>query len=314
MEITQIKAQIKSKTPDNFYIFTGDEIAVMDIYIKKLAECKDLEIVRVDTVADIYGKMQNRSFIQKSYCYVIRDDKEFMTNEKAWESIKQVVGNNILILLVSSLDKRGKFYKHYKSTITVFEPLNESILIKYIQKEINMSKANCQRLIEICESDYSRILLEIDKIITYFESIGRDNEKMNADESFEELLNQGVTYQPPKDAIFDFVDAFLKGKVKTSLDLLQQSYAVGESTIVLLSVLYNNVKQVLMVQECGNKDIPKTTGLTGWQIKCAKEKMGYWSTDDLIYFLKLIRKVEKGIKSGFIEDSIAMDYIIVNMF
>jgi hypothetical protein len=198
-----------------------------------------------------------------------------------------------------------------------FEQLPEATLKKYIKKKIELSDKNCGKLIEICEHDYSRILLEIDKIKTFREYPHHTDlfaeSKMSEDASFTELLKQGVIYQPSKDAIFDFVDAILKRQSKRTFNLLKQCYDVGESTIVLLSVLYTNVKQVLQVQSCESSDISKSTGLTAWQIKCAKEKAGRYEIWELVDALRLIRDVEKGIKTGQIEDNIAIQYVLVNM-
>ena len=36
MEITTIQKQIKDKSVNNFYIMSGEEIAVQDIYIKEV--------------------------------------------------------------------------------------------------------------------------------------------------------------------------------------------------------------------------------------------------------------------------------------
>jgi DNA polymerase III delta subunit len=110
------------------------------------------------------------------------------------------------------------------------------------------------------------------------------------------------------------VDAVLKHEVNKAFDLLEQCYAVGESTIVLLSVLYTNIKQVLQVQSCKSNDIAKSTGLTSWQIKCAKEKMGHYSIGDLVYMLKLVRDTEMKIKTGEIEEQMAVPYVMVNIF
>jgi DNA polymerase III delta subunit len=221
----------------------------------------------------------------------------------------------MLIFLLTNVDKRLKFYKHWKDVIVEFEPLPEATLKKYIKKEIALSDKNCEKLIEVCASDYSRILLEIDKIKA-FQAYCNQQTKIypREDDCFNELLKQGVIYQPPKDAIFDYVDAVLKHEVNKAFDLLEQCYAVGESTIVLLSVLYTNIKQVLQVQSCKSNDISKSTGLTGWQIKCAKEKMGHYSIGDLVYMLKLVRDTEMRIKTGEIEEQMAVPYVMVNIF
>lgn len=312
MKVIDVKNQIKSKSPQSFYIFTGDEIEVINIYINKIAECRNLEVARVDSISNIYSKFLSKSFVTKNYCYVLRDDKELLTQEKIWDalSVKGVQGNNIIILVLSNIDKRSKFYKRFQDSIVEFEHLPDSVLTKYIKKEISLNDKNCKRLIDICESDYSKILLEVDKIKQYAKGFSGN---YGFDNFFQMLVDNGTIYQPPKDAIFDFVDAVLKGKSVKSFELLKNCYGVGESPIVLLSVLYNNVKQVLQVQSCTSKDIAKTTGLSAWQVKCAKEKCGYYSIGDLVYFLKLIRRVEKGIKTGEIEECMAVDYVLVNM-
>lgn len=318
MTVQEVKNQIKTNKVKNFYIFTGQESRVIDIYIDKIAECKNLEIQSVDFISDIYSKFFNKSLVTKNYCYVLRDDKELLLQEKLWQplSVENVQGNNLVILVLTNVDKRSKFYNRFKNDIVEFEHLPENILMKYIKKELPLNDNSCLKLIDICESDYNRILLELDKVYWYAQEcyvefnggIGADY-----DGAFLDLVEQGVIYQPPKDAIFDFVDSVLKGKVNQSFELLENCYGVGESNIVLLSVLYNNVKQVLQVQSCESNDIAKTTGLTGWQIRNAKDKCGYYSIGDLVYFLKLIRKVEKGIKTGEIDESISVEYVLVNM-
>ena len=312
MKIVDVKNQIKSKSPKSFYIFTGEELEVINIYINKIAECRNLEVARVDSISNIYSKFLSKSFVTKNYCYVLRDDKELLTQEKVWDAltVKGIQGNNIIILVLTTVDKRSKFYKRFQDSIVEFEHLPDTVLIKYIKKEIPLNDKNCKRLIDICESDYSRILLEVDKIKQYARGFSGN---YGFDNFFQMLVDNGTIYQPPKDAIFDFVDSVLKGKSVKSFELLKNCYGVGESPIVLLSVLYNNVKQVLQVQSCTSKDIAKTTGLSTWQVKCAKEKCGYYSVGDLVYFLKLIRRVEKGIKTGEIEESISVDYVLVNM-
>ena len=318
MTVQDVKTQIRNKSVKSFYIFTGSESKVIDVYVNKISECKGIEVVRADSISEIYSKFLSKSLVTNDYCYVLQDDKELLTHDKLWDSlaVENVQGNNIVILVLTGVDKRGKFYKRFKDDIVEFEHLPDSVLTKYIRKEIPLHDKNCKKLIDICESDYSRILLEVDKIYWYaqrwyVECIG--GKWVDYDAAFLDLINQGVIYQPPKDAIFDFVNAVLKGKVVKSFELLRNCYGVGESPIVLLSVLYNNVKQVLQVQSCTSKDIAKTTGLSAWQVKCAKEKCGYYSIGDLVYFLKLIRKVEKGIKTGEIDESISVDYVLVNI-
>lgn len=305
MDITTVKQQIKNKQPQHFYIFAGEEVAVMDIYIRKIAECINVKPTHADSVADIVPKLSGNSFLSVPQCYVIREDTDFIKSDAVQDFVDEKIQNkNIVILAFNSLDKRTKFYKAYNDSIVYFERLNEQILSKYVHKEIELSERNTRTLIEICEYDLSRIYLEIDKIKSFT--------KDNYDVAFEKLVKDGVIYEPPYDAIFDFVDAVLKRKVKLSYNLYRQCQDIGESNLAILSVLYNNAKYTLQVQSCQSRDVAKSTGLTGFQIKCAKEKCGYYSNRELVNMMRLIQKVEKGIKTGEIEESISVEYVLVN--
>lgn len=308
MDVSTLKAKIKSKQLPHYIIFSGTEWKVQEIYINQIVKVTGKESKRIDSIADIYSQLKNRSFVQKSKIYIVRDDKDLMQNEKLQKQIDDVLGDNMLIHTLTSVDKRTKFYKAYKDTIIEFEPLTDAILKKYIKKEIELSDKNCDKLIAVCEHDYGRILLEIDKIKRYVNYLGP---APMYDGVFEKLLKDGTIYEPPYDAVFDFVDAVLRGKVNRAFDLLSQSYESGEATMVLLSVLYNNAKAVLQVQTCESKDIGKTTGLTGWQIKNAMDKRWVYTDKELQNMLKTIQKVESGIKTGRIDEAIAMDYILV---
>lgn len=314
MDVSVVKNHIKTKQFNDFYLFTGTEWAVQKIYIDQIAKVSGKELCYIDSIADVWSQIVNTSLIKKQKCFVVRDDHAFMTDEKLQDKIDSgVLGHNMLIELLSSTDKRTKLYKRYKDSIVDFEPLKTQILKKYILKEIKLSDKNCEILMDVCENDYGRCLLEIDKIKTYVQSMDRSFCVNTEDEAFQYLLDDGTIYEPPYDALFDFVDAVLKGQINRSFDLLNQSYAVGEATMVLLSVLYDNAKAVLQTQTYHGNNLAQATGLSGWQIKNAKTRLNYYSDRELINLLKLIQKCESGIKTGKIDDKVAIEWLLVSV-
>ena len=309
MDITVVKQQIQKKEVQHFYIFVGEEIEVMKVYIDKIAECINVKPTRADSVADIMPKLTSNSFLSTPQCYVIREDNEFIKSDAVQDFVDEKIQNqNIVILCFYSLDKRTKFYKAYNSSIVEFNRLNERNLSVLIAQKIQLSERSTKMLMEICEFDLGRIYLEIDKIKAYSEC-----NKLTYEASLTELINAGTIYEPPYDAIFDFVDAVLKRKVKLAYNLYQQCRDIGESNLALLSVLFTNAKAVLQVQSCTSKDIAKSTGLTGWQIKCAKDKCGYYRNRELVQMMRIVQNTEKGIKTGEIEEGMAIDYVLVNV-
>lgn len=317
MDVTSLKAKIKSKQLPKYLIFSGTEWKVQQIYIEQIAKATGKEIRRIDSFTEIYSQLRNRSFLSRSIIYIVRDDRELMQSEKLQQQLDSILADNMLIHLLTSVDKRTKFYKTYKDTIIEFGCLTDAILKKYIKREINLSDKNCEILIDVCEHDYGRILLEIDKIKRYVSTdrplFGHGKDSTEEDCCFEMLLKDGTIYQPPYDAIFDLVDAILDRKVNRAFDLLQQAYDVGEATMVMLSVLYTNAKAVLQVQTYKGDEITKGTGLSAWQVKNARAHVGKYSDEALIYIVQLCQKLESGIKTGRMEDEFAMQYLLTHI-
>ncbi len=306
MTVLDIKQQIQDNELQSYYVFAGDEIEIQRVYINKIAEVKKCSVVRADTLADIWQDLISPSMFGDCAVYVIRDDKDILSNKV--EIDESLFGDNVLIHLLTNVDKRTKWYKSNSDLIVDFERLSSEVLSTYIRKLITLNKTNCERFIAMCENDYSRLLLEIDKIQRYMKETD-----LSADEVFEQLVNEGAIYQPPKDAIFDLVDAILKRQSSVIYGLLQQCYDIGEANLVILNVLYSNTKQVLQVQACESSDIASSTGLTKWQVKCAKDKCGHYTNGELVNIMKLIQKIQKGIITGQIEDSISVEYLLVSI-
>lgn len=309
MNIADVKTDIKNKKIKPYYIFAGDEIEVQRIYINKIAEIKGLNVVRADCIADVWSSIITPTLFDTPSLYVVRDDKDLQNDILSTQIEKNNLNGNVIINLITTVDKRTKWYKANSDKIVLFERLSDEVLLKYVQREITLNKRNCERLIAICENDYSRILLEIDKIKSFMNFLP----ECDCNKTFEAFVEDGTISVPPQDAIFDLVDAILKRQAERVYYLLDQCRQVNEANMVILSVLYNNAKQVLQVQACESSDIAKSTGLTPYLVKCAKEKCGHYSNGELVDMLKLIQKIQKGIITGQIEDEISVDYLLVNI-
>lgn len=312
MDLATLKAHIKTGKLNSWYVFTGPEVKAMDIYLNQMAAINGATVHRLDSVSNLVQKLNSKSFVKNAQILVLRDSKEFLSDDKLQARITQIktISDYVIVFIYSAIDKRSKLYKSHKDKIVEFEPLKMPVLVKYIQKDIDLSNNFCEQLAEVCEMDYSRVLLEIDKIKQY----RRSKPTISADKAMQELLYYGVIYQPPQDAVFDFVDAVLKYKPKLAFKLLQESYDSGEATLVLISNLYNSTKQLLQVQSYQGNDLAGATGLTPFQIKLASGRKGYYSNGDLVYFMRKLREVEKGIKVGEIEEHVAVPYALVSLW
>lgn len=309
MEIADVKQQIKTGQFDKFYIFYGEEHAIMKIYLEMMAKKGNYEIAYVDSLMDLMTGAKTNSLIQNRHLYIIMDDKEYLTNEKMWEKFKGLK-DDIVVFYYTSADKRLKFWKNNKDRAIEFGKLEDRILIKYIQKKLPLSDDVCMELIRACEGDYGRILLELDKIDAYWQTVKHDKIRYDEDTVAKILFKESAIYRQPKDAIFDFVGAVLERRPAKAYDLLQQSKAVGEASLVLISVLYNNIKTLLQVQSGKSW---KELGLNGFAVKNVIAYKNNYSNAELVRAMKLLRDVEKGIKTGSIPDELSVEYFLVQI-
>ena len=307
MTYTEIKGHLLNGTVPNFLIFCGDEREVQRAYIDKIAESKNQTVKRIDGIGEAL-KTQGISLFSQSYCYVCSEDSEFQKTESAWDKISELVGANTLIYQVEKIDKRSKFYNRFEDIITTFDYMTEQVLTKHIRERSELSVDSCKLLIEICESDYSRILSELDKVARYKEISGK-----GWDTALITLVSDGTIYRPPTDAIFKWVDALLSGKPQLSFKLYEECKQLGEPSLRLLLVLYQGIKRLLQVQSCEAKDISENTGLSQWEINLVKDHTGIYRTGELVEALKTIRELEMGIKTGKIEEELSVPYAMVSL-
>ena len=307
MTINELKLKIIQGNLDNLFVFYGEEHTVQSIYIHKIAEAKGADLEYIDTIEESFNS-DGGSLFGDVKCYVCVDPVELLKSsdlDKDFAKITQKLGLNSLILQFSKLDKRSKLYNFCQRVGVEFEHLHPIVLTKHLKDVLDISPVVANKLIEICDNDYGRCLLELDKV----KRCGEEN----PNKAFQILLESGTIYQPPQDKIFDFVGAVLAGKPKLAFTLLQECVDIGEPPLRLLSVLFTNIKHLLQVQSC-ERNVEETTGLTSWEIRNVQKYIGVYRNSELVNLMKLIRKAEQGIKSGKLDEEIAMDYVLVNTF
>lgn len=309
MNLAELKKSIIDKRFNNVYIFTGDEIKVMNIYITQIANAQSRTVIRKDNVGEIFKTLKISKLTKESNVYVILDDFDFVKQENYWEQLMTATQDHTIILVYSQLDKRGKFYKTYKHEICEFEKLSEVVLAKYIQKEIPLDTESAKELALMCENSYNRVLMEVDKLKHLM-----DVYSITAQDAFNKMLNEELINTTQTELAFKIVDAICKRQVQTTFELLQYLDVVKDSPIAILSLLYSNIKSMLLVAVCPKEGkISEVTGLSGWQIKTAYEKGNNYAPTELLNIMSVIKHIDEGIKIGKVEPQYAIPYLVAKV-
>lgn len=310
----ELKKSISDKKVLPLYVFTGTEVAIMDIYINKIFDMYDGDVISADSLSSIVSRLKSNSLLTSKSClYIIRDDKAVLSADKIWDSLKTGTfqNKNSIIFVFNNLDKRGKFFKAFSDYIVSFEPLSADILIKYVNKDLSISKDRALELISICQNNYNRLLLEIDKIqcLANFRNCSHN-------EAYDACISEHSFYIPPEGEVFDLLNAILMKDVANTYVQLQAFKERGDSALAVLSLLHTNLKAILQLQFAqGHSNIGQVTGLTGFQIKNASKFVDYYTSEELIRTIRICRFCEKSIKqTGMMDADMVLDFLFTRIF
>lgn len=298
MDIVKLKSQIKSGKLDNLYIFVGEEIGLMNLYIEKM--CKDAH--RVDSVAGVWKRLTSRGLNGGKSFYVVRDDKEFMQAEKVWSTADKMVRYGTLVLLYTNLDKRSRFYKAMEHHIVTFDKMTRPQLANFVSRQFpfRISQDEIEYLCEACNDDYTQVRNEMDKLSRVWPS-------MKQTHSFSAAVDALV--RAPKYAdTFSMANNVMQYKGKKAVEQMQFLLDNGESGIGMITVLYNNFRNAVQVLTASGtaKEISEKYGIHIAAVSNILNNFDY-SVDGAIKAMRILQDAESGIKSGkYAEDKAPM--------
>lgn len=299
MDLITFQSIIKKNELDKMYIFTGKDIGIMNVYIQKISEMRKLKIKRIDSYESIKQSLKMQSFFNDNTLYVIYNDKSIFNID-----LEEIQSNDFLVFRFDKIDNRKKFFIKNEERIIIFNNMHENVLLSHCNKYIDKRYNNhILKLINYCDKDYSRLMNEIDKIKQLSNVLD-----ITTGEALKYLLN-GYIYKKPEDVIFILIDAIMKRDL-SSFDLLKESLDSGEFILTIIKVLVNNAWALLAYKGC-NVNIQKNTGLNYAQIKSCENWNNKWTVKKLLSLIRIIRFVEIGIKTGKVNDSQGIKYIIL---
>ena len=320
MTIIDLKNQIMKNCLNNVYVFVGEEIGIINIYLNQMSKVLNMPITRADSVLSIYNQCVSKSMFGNTIgFYVIRNDNDITKQEKVYQTLSNDIGKNIIVLLYDKVDSRLKFGKFFKEQTVVFEKLSPNVLKTYVKKACpGLSDSHCEQLIDLCNGSYDLCMLEIDKIQQYAgysftQEIKMNSDMITEDKSFIALLNSGVIYQPEETDVFKFTNAVCSRYKDEAFKLEKILRDNGTQSINMLGTLYNSIKSIMLIQCCNGQNICEVTGLDNRQVYFNKKYCGKYSTIELVNAMKLISKVIDGIKNGWIDDIYATRYVLCNI-
>nr|DAG31146.1 MAG TPA: DNA polymerase III, delta subunit [Caudoviricetes sp.] len=295
LDLLTLQTQIREGKLLPFYIFTGEEIELQNIYLKQMGN-----VIRIDKVADVYNKITSKLISTNKFAvYVVRDDMDFIKSEKTWSNISNKIRNAVLVVQVTTPSKCKKFIKELNDCAVEFKHMTTKQLLTTVN--MDGSVGNKQYFIEACNND----LCTINNYMDIFKRAGiKQLHKSVVDE-----------YIPPKEevTVFQLADAIMKKDTQLTFKLLDQLLEDKNNVMGIIYAIYSQLHKCVLVEGYrGEKDIAKVTGINSWVCNNILQ-YNRIPPAKLLAALRLVQKYDKGIKTGKYDGVIACYSLIVEI-
>lgn len=315
MELVDLMKRISSNDIPHFLILFGEEQTILNIYLTHILEVTNTKRISADSVSYVMQNINKKRFDKSLRLYVVQDDMAFLRAEDSWETVRNTPTKDYIILRYHSLDKCSAFVKKNQQNLVEFSRLTKEVLQTYISKDLpDLSEKNSSKLVEYCNYDYGRILMEIDKIKQWQEHYTDNEGTPKTDSAFKLLDKQGLFHKEIGDITFELTNAVLGGYTETVIQKLDEAKRKGEPAMRIVSILYNGFRNLLAYQGLGSnkQGAMERTGMTKGELYgCTKNVGGYSITEVKRNMLKC-QEIEAGIKMETIDEDIALEYAVLS--
>ena len=305
MNIVELKKDMKANNLAGLYIFTGEEIYIRNLYIEQIV---DLGFIwkELPTVAELFKSVGTTKLIQKPTLYVIRDDMDFIKQDSTvWDKLVAWVNNSVnkVILIYNNIDKRNKFFKTFEENTVKFEKLSETVLLKYVQKEADISRENALDLIHRCDSNFNLCLLELNKVIIFSLS-----NNISIDEAYKKCCADRVVLDLPKESLEKYITAVMNKDFSLAIEISNDFDFTEEPPLKILAFLYNSFEALFAVvaYESGLSLKKNESGANFWAVKNAEIFGIKWQIKQVRDMMDFIQFLESGIKMGIVSADAAI--------
>lgn len=305
MNIAELKKDMKANNLAGLYIFTGEEIYIRNLYIEQIV---DLGFIwkELPTVAELFKSVGTTKLIQKPTLYVIRDDMDFIKQDSTvWDKLVAWVNNSVnkVILIYNNIDKRNKFFKTFEENTVKFEKLSETVLLKYVQKETDISRENALDLIHRCDSNFNLCLLELNKVIMFSLS-----NNISIDEAYRKCCADRIVLDLPKESLEKYITAVMNKDFSLAIEISNDFDFTEEPPLKILAFLYNSFEALFAVvaYESGLSLKKNESGANFWAVKNAEIFGMNWQIKQVRDMMDFIQFLESGIKMGMVSADAAI--------
>jgi DNA polymerase-3 subunit delta len=238
--------------------------------------------------------------------------------EQFEEYVNRLPESTRLVLVEDrKIDKSNPIFKIVakgaQGHLSEFAPLPPGELNRWITQRVEEKKGQIERaavnvLAEFVGSDLRLLDQEIDKLLTY----------VGPERAVTEQDVQLLVSDAQEANIFDMVDALGRKDTRRAMELVEKLLEDGRHPLYLLSMITRQFRILIQVKELLAKgtsaqDIPALLRLHPYVVKKTTGQAANFSFEQLETIYKQLHEVDVAVKSGQIEDELALNLFVAEV-
>ena len=217
------------------------------------------------------------------------------------------------LFIEEEIDKRSALYRAVDEhgCVVEFVTQKDETLLKWIGARLkregkNITQSAYQSFLAKTGTDMENIEKELEKLICYT----MDKEVIEPEDV------EMITTEQINNKVFEMVDAIAAHRQKQAVDMYDDLLALREAPMRILFLITKHFQTMLIVkvmsnQGFGQKDIAPKAGCPEWAVRKYQQQAKSYSADVLKKAIEDGVKYEESVKTGYLNDRLAVELFIV---
>lgn len=320
-----LNQDIKNHTFKPVYLLYGEEAFLRNSYKNRMKEAiigddtmnfsyfegKGLDLDELIRLADTMPFFADRRLI------LIEDSGFFKSApDRLYEYLPVMPDTTCLLFVETEVDKRNRLFKKVKELGHAAEMTRQSTeqLSKWAggilaREGRKITGRTMELLLSMTGDDMENIRMELEKLISY--TLGRD---VITDADVEAVCTVRVTSK-----IFDMVAAIVNRQTKRAMELYEDLLTLKEPPMRILFLIARQFNQLLQVKELMGKGLDK--GSIASRLKLQPFVVGkimpqarQFTREQILSYVNLCVDAEEAVKSGRLQDRLAVELLITKEY
>lgn len=320
-----LNQDIREQTWKRMYLLYGEETFLKNSYKNRLKEAivgddtmnfsyfegKGLDVEELIRIADTMPFFAERRLI------LVEDSGFFKTAcETLANYLPSMPDTTCLLFVESEVDKRGRLFKKVKELGYAAEMARQDAaqLAKWAggilaREGKKITGRTMDLFLSMTGDDMEHIRMELEKVVSY--TLGRE---VITDEDVRAVCTVQVTNK-----IFDMVAAIVNRQTKKAMDLYEDLLTLKEPPMRILFLIARQFNQLMQVKELMTKGLDKGTiasklKLQPFVVGKIMPQARQFSGEQILSYVNLCVDMEEAVKSGRLQDRLAVELLITKRY